>query len=58
MNPDPELNKYQVSADHNLKINNFENQDVGLYYCQRLEENEQDKFNYLIDCKFNKYNSG
>lgn len=54
MENDIKQNRIHVNAEHSLIIDNFTETDVGLYYCKGFEEqNNNEKHNYLVDCKPN-----
>ncbi|KAJ8942375.1 hypothetical protein NQ318_000355 [Aromia moschata] len=43
-------NLAEVNTEHSLIINNFTENDTGLYYCLGLEQqDESEKYNYLVD---------
>lgn len=53
MNNDKTQNRIHLNNEHGLIINNMTENDTGLYYCKRLDEElEEEKYNYLVDCKF------
>ncbi|KAJ8955048.1 hypothetical protein NQ314_006926 [Rhamnusium bicolor] len=53
MENEMELNRILVNTEHSLIINNFSAADTGLYYCVGFEQqNEEEKYNYLVDLVF------
>ncbi|XP_015834535.1 uncharacterized protein LOC103312737 isoform X1 [Tribolium castaneum] len=52
MNNNSTLARVHVNKEHSLIIHNFTENDTGLYYCERYEGEQQDKYNYLVDLIF------
>ncbi|XP_068907187.1 uncharacterized protein [Tenebrio molitor] len=49
MNNNSTKNRIHVNSEHSLVIHNFTGNDTGLYYCQRFEGEQEEKYNYLVD---------